>query len=299
MALRDEIIYQAAKRALFAHALVEKWSIRGGRFLSGFALGALSNEQLSRLTTEAYNRRGTYARTDIFDWEREWFEQDLPPPPARILVGGAGSGREVRYLISKGYRVVAFDPAENYVKNELKNGLPEGWEAFYVGSYEDLSGDRTIENPNLWADLKAHEAYDAIVLGWGSLTHIPDEDVRVRLFQVLGQLSSGPVLASFWSRLEGRDDYSFSRPFQLGKGLARISRRRRSQEQGDRVIGRAGFIHAFSKQELHDFANRCGYRIGDGWKAAPYPHATFLSAESVSNKASHTENPESFLEVRT
>ena len=276
MVLRDEIIYLITKRALFAHALVEKWSIRGGRFLSGFALGALTDEQLTRLTTEAYNRRGTYARKDIFDWEREWFEQDLPPPPARILVGGAGSGREVRYLISKGYRVVAFDPAENYVKNELKKGLPEGWEAFYVGSYQDIYESEVASNAEFRRQIFRSSPYDAVIMGWGSLIHVPDESNRVNLFKQFSRLVEGPVLASFWARRKVGDPPPRSKASQAGELLANRIGKARPGDFGDGVQGTSGFTHSFTEEELAGLAEQAGFFIKEWWDGLHYPHVTFI-----------------------
>ena len=59
--------------------------------------------------TSTHHVRGG-GRTTLFDWEETWFAQDLPPAPARILVGGCGWGREVRALKDRGYSVVGFDP---------------------------------------------------------------------------------------------------------------------------------------------------------------------------------------------
>ena len=51
------------------------------------------------------------ARTS-FRGRKRCFERYFPPPPAHILVGGAGGGREAFALLERGYRVTAFEPSE-------------------------------------------------------------------------------------------------------------------------------------------------------------------------------------------
>src|SRR5262245_833316 len=71
-------------------------------------------EEVNRLI---YARRRTFApggsafERGLFDWERA--ATGAPPFPAsgRILLGGAGGGRELAELCRIGYDVVAFEPA--------------------------------------------------------------------------------------------------------------------------------------------------------------------------------------------
>ena len=47
----------------------------------------------------------------LYPWETDWFERRLPSPPASILIGAAGGGREAAALRDLGYQVRAFEPS--------------------------------------------------------------------------------------------------------------------------------------------------------------------------------------------
>jgi hypothetical protein len=47
-------------------------------------------------------------RAYLFPWEEQVIDRFFPSSPARILVDGAGGGREVFALAERGYEVVAF-----------------------------------------------------------------------------------------------------------------------------------------------------------------------------------------------
>src|SRR5687767_14651727 len=54
---------------------------------------------------EKYNLGG------LFDWEEQVVREHFPPPPARVVVTGAGAGREVLALLRLGYDAVGFEPS--------------------------------------------------------------------------------------------------------------------------------------------------------------------------------------------
>jgi len=47
---------------------------------------------------------------EIFTWEQELFTAEPFPPHGRILLGAAGSGRELAWLADRGYEILAFEP---------------------------------------------------------------------------------------------------------------------------------------------------------------------------------------------
>jgi hypothetical protein len=57
---------------------------------------------------------GAYAR-GLFDWEREALGHLALAPGARVLVGGAGGGRELAALAAQGFTAVGFDPSYGLV----------------------------------------------------------------------------------------------------------------------------------------------------------------------------------------
>lgn len=254
---------------------LELLSARAGNFLSGLALGLLDDAALVRLTISSYDRRGTYNAQQIREWEVEWFEADLPPAPARLLVGAAGSGREVAHLEAQGYDVLAFEPAHRYVCNaNLTGGLGR---PMLEGSYDDLLDQASP----LYQQLSSSSPFDAILLGWGSITHVPGQDRRIAMFRELRALCpSGPLLASF-CLAQGRTQPGLSRARNAGLRVARVLGGRGDDPSMDGISGSHGYAHWFTDEELQGLATESGYGLKEAVlvTAFPYPHATFLPAQ--------------------
>jgi hypothetical protein len=273
-----ELIVPWLKRALRMHNLANLQIDRLGHFLSGLSLGLLSPEQKSELTVYLYNARGEYQVRDLFDWEEPWFAQDLPPS-GKILFGGAGSGREVGHLLTRGYSIYAFDPASAYVKKARREYPNPALLGYSCLSYEQLALQQN--GRAVLDDLHKHAPYDAVVLGWGSLTHVPSANLRTVLFRVLQTLCpTGPLLFSFWM---GSQDTQPVRPktWQLGFRLAQRLTGKQLDPRDcalDDVLSRCGFGHSFTLPEIHLLAEETHYQI----KRLPtgasdtYPHATFV-----------------------
>ncbi len=81
-------------------------SLAGNRFFDAYNAVAYMEEPA--------HREGPDAR-DLRPWEQD-LVANLPAPPARVLLGGAGAGREAYALEALGYTVVAFDPAKRLVE---------------------------------------------------------------------------------------------------------------------------------------------------------------------------------------
>lgn len=248
--------------------------MRAGNFLSGLAVGLLDDTALVRLTISSYDRRGTYSAGPIKDWEVEWFARDLPPPPARILVGAAGSGREVSHLEEQGYQIVAFEPAPRFVANVNQAGQHR--QPMLLGSYEDLL-DPSSE---LSRSLLAEPPFEAILLGWGSITHLPGQARRREVFRRLRTFCPhGPLLASF-VLASGNSAPGRSRARTAGHRLATLLGGRAADSPTDGVSGRHGYAHWFNEGELADLAEGSGYRIANlSASAVSYPHATFVPTQ--------------------
>ncbi len=276
--MRDRIVLRSLNRVLRVQAFSLRQVQRLERFLGGFALAALTPAERAKLTAAIYSARGDYKVRGLFDWEKTWFEEDLPPPPAKILVGGAGSGREVEYLLSRGYRVLAFDPAPAFVERGAER-YPDCL-GFLVGSYEDLAGTDGAANPGLDAALETEAPFDAVLLGWGSFTHASTPEVRLGALRRLKPLCPrGPVLASFWMA-RGRSGDRRGGAWKLGwRAGTRLAREHGAVEtsDGDEFRSSAGFGHYFTRSELVDLVTAAGYEMarspGDA-DAGAFPHAT-------------------------
>ncbi len=103
MSYRSKILTMGLSRYLRAHQFVQRQLSRADHFIGGLALGALDSQGLQALTSASYEARGWNPGDLLFPWEEKWFADDLPPAPARLLIGGAGDGREALVLARQGY----------------------------------------------------------------------------------------------------------------------------------------------------------------------------------------------------
>jgi hypothetical protein len=233
-------------------------------FLEGLALTVLPDEGRTALTISCYRDSPSAGPEELFDWEREWFERDLPPPPSRILVGGAGSGREASWLERRGHEVVAFDP----IPNEAAGVLPL--------SYEELTYPATAQSIESVRRIRAAAPYDAVLLGWGSFTHVSGRRVRRDLVQVLRSLSSGPLLVSFWGckRTGSKPGRAKQWGVRVGRLLAGAAAR--TVDPADRVLPHCGYAHQFVLNELEALASE--NEVLSDLAMTGYPHATLEAA---------------------
>ncbi len=272
------ILLEAFATLLRGKGSLERLSMRTRNFLSGLALGLLDDRQLAQVTARLYDLRGRYELEALEAWEEEWFRSDLPPSPATLLVGGAGSGREAFRLAEQGYRVVAFDPAPAFVEAGRSAAAGVLSVDFHLGAYEDL-----LDAASPLAGFLAGVApFDGVLLGWGSLTHVPGAGQRADVLRSLRQLApTGPILASFWM-LGGRGGLEAARTWQWGARLARFlgGRQDLAERAGDLVTGRSGYAHWFTQDEIEGLARSTGQRLlrRPAPDTATFPHATFLPA---------------------
>lgn len=238
------------------------------RLSVGALLGhALTLEERESLVAPLYSAtwRPSTQTAELHGWERAWFAEALPPPPATILVGGAGSGREVAALVQRGYTVDAFEPAESLQPALQRAGAQRCW----VAGYRDLlHGVAGLTGP-----------YDALLFGWGSLHHILDVSARAEIWRAAHQLAPrGPLLASFWLDTEGEG----IRPSAGGRvvdaarrvGAALGARRGAQPATAELFDPRFGFARPMSRPEIESVARQLGRRARWCAAGAPYPHVT-------------------------
>jgi len=248
------------------------------RAAGGFLSEALTGGEREELGTALYDRAVTRTpRHGLFTWERDWFARRLPAPPAPLLVGGAGDGREAAALKEWGYEVDAFDPAARATRTcaaRLGRGARVA-----ACRYEDLSR-AVLDGGRGPAAAFAARRYRAVLLGWGSLTHVLDAGERERLLAACDRLCpDGPILASFWLKATDADPAP-GRAERAGRTLGRaVGRLRDAEPSGDFRFGWwFGFAHAFGRAELEALAARAGRRVVWEEAAGGYPHVTLLGA---------------------
>lgn len=228
---------------------------------AGFLDAALSDEDKTRLGVDLYDNAPHYREAgQLHAWEERWFDGALPAPPARILVGGCGAGRELGPLLERGYHVDGFEPAATLL-DSARNRHPAAqlWQDTYE-SWTDALG------------LAPAQRYEAIVLGWGSLSHVIDPSARVALMEAAAAACpDGPILASYWARTSSPEA---ARARRVGAWLG--ERLGRGTPSGDAYLPNTGFVHMFDPDELRALARAVGREARVEGAPGDYPHVTFV-----------------------
>jgi hypothetical protein len=241
--------------------------VEAGRAMVGAALGpALRPDERAALGLRLYaDALGPHPEADgePFAWERSWWAADLPAAPATLLVGGAGAGREVRALADAGYEIWAWDP------------VPAAAEALSRRLGPGNTACARHEDTDRWP---GPARVDAVIFGWGSLTHVLDAGDRARVLAAADARTDGPILASVWTR-EAFPPPS-GRAASLGATVGGVLGRLRGVPPEDSdALGYApwcGFGHRFEPGELEALGRALG-RTTD-FRAGPYPHVTWRRA---------------------
>ncbi|MCC6558531.1 MAG: hypothetical protein IT372_36815, partial [Polyangiaceae bacterium] len=221
-------------------------------------------------------------RAGLYPFEVRALEAYFKPPPARLLVHGAGAGREVLALLDRGYDVDAFEPVPTLAAS-LRRAAAERPD----GGAPTASVD--CEGMEEWAASPVG-SYDGVIVGWGAFTHLLRRDARVAVLRAFRKVCPrGPVLLSFWRRepvfdpaergggaqAEGAPLPARFQAFTRGLLRARLLRLP-PLEPG--TSWRAGlFVHLVSEAELREEAAACGYRLAHYERdASRYPNAVLF-----------------------
>ncbi len=273
--------FMFAKRVTLTAARLDRLALRvrreGTRSLGAFLAAALDADEMSRITVALYGQTPLRASTRGLDaWEQEWYADSLPPSPARLLVAAAGTGREVHALRAMGYAVDAFEPADGQA--DLIGRGPD--DIVVAATYGDLvlaaAGDTSSP-----AAPFVEQHYDAVILGWGSLTHLLDRREQVAVLAACDAVCPrGPILASFWPAVSGTRQ---SRGHAVGRRLGRrvaswrgLSAAEGPDEHQGSGIGFAfnvGFTRRFSREDMVSLAAEVGRDVAL-FGFDPYAHAT-------------------------
>jgi hypothetical protein len=217
--------------------------------LGGLGLGLLSRSDLHAVSEIAYGRMGMYQddeynRGGLWTWEEHAIEAHFGGC-RRILVAGAGGGREVLALRRRGLTADGFEahPALIAYANELLAREAPG-DPIRQAAWDDCPGYTT--------------RYDGAIVGWGVYMHIRGSERRTAfLGRLREQLETGsPLLLSFlgvkrhsrWMRLAAA----------IGSPLARVVRRERV-ELGDWL--EPDYKHHFSLDQMRDELAGAGFEL--------------------------------------
>jgi hypothetical protein len=221
---------------------------------------------------------GTTFERGLFEWEDLAITEPPFPQAGRILLGGAGGGRELVQLCRRGFDVVAFEPSE------LCDGARQAISSFpnsavVRASYRDLVA-AAQEHTGPLASYVLDASFDAVLFGWQSFDYVLTGSDRHDLLCAIRTIApKAPLLLSFWmvqSAENGRLDRLRPRIRQICKLVGAPSARRLGDAFWPWTGG--GFMrHLVSQSELEATANGSGYRmLYFRPSLASYPHAMLM-----------------------
>jgi len=269
-------------RLIFALRLFDRaYNIMSGA-RSTVVLALASEAVLDRYNDLAYAAGGFY-RPDsaifyphLFSWEQQAVERFFPSPPARILVGAAGGGRESFVLAKRGYQVVAFEPARGLVEAMIAAWPREAPGRVYRARYADLPRLSPARLGDPVDNLETLGPFDAAIVGRNSFSHLRSEAERVAVLCDFAQVTRGPILVSFhMAHTDARGAETTLRRLQ------RIVLERFDRAAGDGFLTSAGYYHAFSLEELTRLIRKAGLKLvyleTNRWGIS-WPHAVLIPA---------------------
>jgi hypothetical protein len=208
---RPNALNRLAARTVWATRVVDRLYGTFDNFRSRLILKHASDAFHDAFNDVTYGGQRLYRpdapsfKPELFPWEQRVIAAHFPEPPASVLIGGAGGGREALALERAGYRIVGFDPAEALVRafHESPRGRGRAVELF-AGRYQDLPLLRSANGSPSVVDLRARPPFDAAMFGWASFSHIRSDAERVGALRQLAALTTGPIFLSYFSYLADR-----------------------------------------------------------------------------------------------
>lgn len=206
----------------------------------GLWLGLLSRELLEAVDVSYYHREKQYTdegynRGGLWLWEQAALDRFFVGSE-RIVVTGAGGGREVLALRKLGYDAVGFECNERLAAFGDRLLTAEGHPGRLCWTPRDV-----------WPDL-AHPC-DGVIVGWGSYMLIQGRARRVKFLQGAHTClpEGGPILVSFFAR-SGTPAY-----LRIVARIGSILRRAQGRdpvELGDALDSHPVYVHYFTKDEV-------------------------------------------------
>lgn len=180
-----------------------------------------------------------------------------------------GDGRELLALSKQAYTLCAFGPLSISAKCAQISIPKENLLAFSNATYEDLVKCKLKK-------IESFAPYNAVILGWGSISHILDHKMQKLLLEKVRKLCpSDPILVSWLKEIYAGPKTKIFRSVLKHIGLKASDR--------DHYSFQKGFWHTFTCDEIFDLANSAGNFIvfyDDDEKSClqGYPHAVLLPA---------------------
>jgi hypothetical protein len=190
-------------------------------------------------------------------WERQAVAEFFPSPPAKILVGAAGSGREAKVLAATGYSVVAFEPVRQLAEKMASETAPLGSVRVYCGAFQDMPFLEALPT-GARGDVRNEGPFDGAIVGYGSLSHLLKDAQRVETLRRFAEVTRGPILVSFYAA------FPEQQPAAAPAGwLRRWLRRRKARRGVSRFQVNGGYVRLLSREEIEGMAKEVGLNVLD------------------------------------
>jgi hypothetical protein len=235
----------------------------------------LAPARRDELTAWLYARQPGFAsggnsfRHGLQDWERSLLTSPEFPRAGRILLGGAGGGREIVEFAKRGYQVVAFEPS-SLVESAVAVGASLPGVVVVRAAYVDLI--RAVEAGDGPLATAIAGQFDVIVLGWCSFSHITTDAERIALLRAIRRLApAAPIVLSFVS------DASVSGRGERVRRIVQAALRPVGAQPGSRLrfSPQFGFMHPFSVAEISALAEAVDCGVADA-EHASRGHCVFV-----------------------
>lgn len=251
-------------RLVRAYFQTERLTQRVNRLIEavvdGVWLGVLDRSALDRVDEAYYKHWGEYDQDaynlgGLTEWEAEAIDRHFPSG-GRVVVTGAGAGREVLGLIGRGFDAVGYEPNEELV-------------LFGAGLLERQGHAGLLRTVERDAFPDGGERWDGVVVGWCSYMLIPGRSRRVAFLRSARERvpEAAPALLSFYAMTTNRI------PFVVTARIANVIRRVRRRdpvEVGDALS--PNYAHHFTREEIESELRDAGFSLV-AFDTAPYPHA--------------------------
>jgi len=233
---------------------------------SGLWLGLLTREHLHQVDQHSYTASRSYLGTDhnlsgLFSWEAEAIDHYFKDC-GRVVLLGAGAGREVAPLLDRGFEVDAF---------ECHDGLRETGNDL-LAHHEPRCFIQAMERDRC-PDLDGN--YDGVIVGWGMYTLIQGRERRIQLLRDLrASVKPGnPMLLSFY--VLGGPQRRYRIAARLGNIIRTVLGRERL-DFGDDLS--PGYGHFFTRKTIEEELKEAGWHL-EFLDRRTYPHAVAIAEE--------------------
>ncbi|MFB3855256.1 MAG: class I SAM-dependent methyltransferase [Vicinamibacterales bacterium] len=280
-------------RLLRATRVVDTAARLFDRLRSRLVVSLASDRFLHEYNDLAYGKSDRYVLSasdaSLMPWEDEVVERFFPKSPARLLIGGAGGGREVFALARRGYEIVAFDPSPLMVSSMAAQigcqpilafrarfeTLPLLESASTRGRGHDSSDETRPASDCAVTNLSEMGRFDAALLGLTSFSHLRYENDRIKVLAEFARVTAGPIVLSFF-HAPAPGAISPHRSKRRGKALAHFAAGRLPAPEGDRFSIGIGYYHTFRRDELERLFERASLSILHLDLEANWSHAVVI-----------------------